>query len=138
MSGVRVPPPLLGLFQNAHNFRETRVFPHFMRVRVLRVAATDGCAGVCIPRFSPASPPFSTAFWQCVLRLHSPSWVFRGKLLADFKEAHQASEAGELPWTGGPASLAQPEEFQRYLSELYGRDWVVYAKPAANGLCHLL
>ena len=58
------------------------------------------------------------------------SRVFRGKLLDYFKQANQA---GELPWTGGLARLAQPEEFQQYLSDLYGRDWVVYAKPAANG-----
>ena len=58
------------------------------------------------------------------------SRLFRGKLLAGLLEAY---DAGRLPMSGGPAALADPQQFRRFLSPLYRTDWVVYAKPPVSG-----
>jgi hypothetical protein len=52
------------------------------------------------------------------------SRLFRGKLLAGLKQAH---EQGELRWPGGPAS------FGAWLAGLYGQEWVVYSQPPCAG-----
>jgi hypothetical protein len=54
------------------------------------------------------------------------SKVFRGKLLANLKQEH---EAGELPMTGGLAHLAERGRFATWLSALCKSDWVVYVQP---------
>lgn len=54
------------------------------------------------------------------------SKVFRGKFLALLKSAY---DAGELQLHGSLKSLRKQSEFQNTLSELYEKDWVVYAKP---------
>jgi hypothetical protein len=51
--------------------------------------------------------------------------LFRGKYLAAVKELY---EAGELRFAGSTATLAQKPAFQAWLSALYAKDWVVYAK----------
>lgn len=56
--------------------------------------------------------------------------LFRGKFLAHLKQAHQR---GELTCQGRLRSLASPSALNRWLSPLYQKDWVVYAKPPWNG-----
>ena len=51
--------------------------------------------------------------------------LFRGKYLAAVKELY---EAGELRFAGSTAALAEKPAFQAWLSRLYAKDWVVYAK----------
>ena len=54
-------------------------------------------------------------------------------------EGKGATEAADDPAAAPQLEIADinrqygPSFLERYLSELYGRDWVVYAKPAANG-----
>jgi hypothetical protein len=56
--------------------------------------------------------------------------LFRGKFLAGVRQAY---DRGELNLTGSIASLAQPQAFGKLLTALYGRDWIVYAKPPFGG-----
>jgi hypothetical protein len=58
------------------------------------------------------------------------SRLLRGKLLAFLKQAYNREE---LSWTGGLAPLADPQQFARFLSPLYQKEWAVYAKPPHNG-----
>jgi hypothetical protein len=58
------------------------------------------------------------------------SRVFRGKFLAGLRLAH---ESGELVWREKLTSLADASAFQRWLTPLYQKDWVVYAKPPFGG-----
>jgi Putative transposase/Transposase zinc-binding domain len=58
------------------------------------------------------------------------SRLFRGKLLAFLREA---SDRGELTWTGGLSALADPQQFAGFLRPLYQKEWVVYAKPPFGG-----
>jgi hypothetical protein len=54
------------------------------------------------------------------------SRVFRGKLLALLRHAH---ESDGLRWTGGLSHLTQPGAFVAFLQPLYEAEWNVYAKP---------
>ena len=56
--------------------------------------------------------------------------LFRGKFLAAVKELY---EAGELRFAGSTAALADKPAFQTWLSRLYAKDWVVYAKKPFAG-----
>lgn len=56
--------------------------------------------------------------------------IFRGKFLAYLKQAHLR---GELTCKGRLQSLASHYAFKRWLSPLYQKNWVVYAKPPWNG-----
>lgn len=58
------------------------------------------------------------------------SRLFRGKLLAFLKQAY---DRDELSWTGGMAPLSDPQQFALFLSPLYQKEWVVYAKPPFGG-----
>ena len=58
------------------------------------------------------------------------SRLLRGKLLAFLKQAYDRKE---LSWTGGLAPLADPQQFARFLSPLYQKEWAVYAQPPHNG-----
>jgi hypothetical protein len=58
------------------------------------------------------------------------SRLLRGKLLAFLREEY---DGGELRWTGGLAPLADPQQFARFLTPLYQKEWAVYAKPPHNG-----
>jgi hypothetical protein len=58
------------------------------------------------------------------------SRLLRGKLLAFLRQAY---DRGELKWTGGLAPLADPQQFARFLTVLYEKEWVVYAKPPFGG-----
>ena len=54
------------------------------------------------------------------------SRVFRGKFLAGLRTAFAA---GRLRFPGKLASLAEPDQFNRLLSEAVRTDWVVYTQP---------
>jgi hypothetical protein len=56
--------------------------------------------------------------------------LFRGKLLAALAAARAR---GELRFGGSNAELADDSAWSRLLSELYRKDWVVYAKPPFGG-----
>jgi hypothetical protein len=63
------------------------------------------------------------------------SRLFRGKFLAMLKTAHRR---GELTLEGRLQSLASPRAFNSWLTPLYQKEWVVYAKPPWNGPQHVL
>ena len=63
------------------------------------------------------------------------SRVFRGKFIAELK---QLLLQGKLQFHGSLKELAAPERFQRFLSQLILKDWVVYAKPPFGGAEHVL
>jgi hypothetical protein len=56
--------------------------------------------------------------------------LFRGKYLAAVKELY---EAGKLRFAGSTAAFAEKPAFQAWLSGLYAKDWVVYAKKPFAG-----
>ncbi len=58
------------------------------------------------------------------------SRLLRGKLLAFLRQAY---DRGELKWTGSLAPLADPRQFAQFLTPLYQKEWVVYAKPPFGG-----
>jgi len=58
------------------------------------------------------------------------SRVFRGKYLALLQ---QAFDQGQLLFPGSLAPLQRATAFQRWLSPLYGKDWVVYSKRPFGG-----
>ena len=58
------------------------------------------------------------------------SRIFRGKFLAYLKQAHLR---GELTCKGSLQSLTTHYRFKRWLSPLYQKNWVVYAKPPWKG-----
>jgi len=58
------------------------------------------------------------------------SRLLRGKLLGFLRQAY---DRGELPFREGLAALADPRQFTRFLTPLYQKEWVVYAKPPFGG-----
>ena len=58
------------------------------------------------------------------------SRLFRGKFLAGLVRLY---ERGALDLGGECAPLAEPDAFQALKDRLYGKDWVVYAKPPFAG-----
>jgi hypothetical protein len=58
------------------------------------------------------------------------SMVFRGKFLAGLCRLHRCER---LTFAGDSAPLAQPATWTRWLHQLRGTDWVVYAKPPFGG-----
>jgi hypothetical protein len=56
--------------------------------------------------------------------------LFRGKFLAGMRQAY---EHGELKLTGKLAALTQQVTFEKLLTSLYKRDWIVYAKSPFGG-----
>lgn len=58
------------------------------------------------------------------------SRLFRGKLLAFLRQAY---DRGEFTWKEGLATLADPRRFAQFLTPLYQKEWVVYAKPPFGG-----
>jgi Putative transposase/Transposase zinc-binding domain len=59
------------------------------------------------------------------------SRLLRGKLLAFLRQAY---DHGELPWAEGLAPLADPQQFAKFLTPLYQKEWAVYAKPSFGGV----
>ena len=56
--------------------------------------------------------------------------LFRGKFLAAIKKARAE---GQLSFHGSTLGLADDVEWKHFLDGLYGKDWVVYAKPPFGG-----
>lgn len=54
------------------------------------------------------------------------SRVFRGKFLALLDKLAQR---GQLRWSGSTASLAEPDAWATFLTQMRSIEWVVYAKP---------
>jgi Putative transposase/Transposase zinc-binding domain len=63
------------------------------------------------------------------------SRVFRGKFTAELK---QLLLQGKLEFHGSLKELAAPERFQRFLQQLFSKNWVVYAKPPFGGAENVL
>ena len=63
------------------------------------------------------------------------SRVFRGKFTAELK---QLLLQGKLQFHGSLQELASPERFQRFLRQLFTKEWVVHAKPPFGGAEHVL
>lgn len=63
------------------------------------------------------------------------SRVFRGKYL---ELVRAAFERGKLAFPGALAHLKDPNAFAVWLRPLYGKDWVVYAKPPFGGPAQVL
>jgi Putative transposase len=63
------------------------------------------------------------------------SRVFRGKFTAALK---QLLLQGKIEFHGSLKELAAPARFQRFLRQLFTKDWVVYAKPPFGGAEHVL
>jgi hypothetical protein len=63
------------------------------------------------------------------------SRVFRGKFLAGLRLAH---ERGELVCPKKLPALAEASALARWLTPLYQKDWVVYAKPPFGGPAQVL
>jgi len=63
------------------------------------------------------------------------SRVFRRKFTAELK---QLLLQGKLQFHGSLKELAALERFQRFLRQLFSKDWVVYAKPPFGGAEHVL
>lgn len=56
--------------------------------------------------------------------------LFRGKFLAGLQLAH---DEGRLALAGSTAHLAESKAWRRFKSDLYAKNWVVYAKPPFGG-----
>ena len=56
--------------------------------------------------------------------------LFRGKFLANLDRAYRR---GQLLCAGSTAALADPEAWRHLKDRLYGKSWVVYAKPPFGG-----
>ncbi len=74
-------------------------------------------------RWVPCRPGF-------FLPVRPLSRLFRGKYLATLQQFHQQ---GRLVLAGSQGPLVDPVRFVRWLDELRGSDWVVYAKPPFGG-----
>jgi hypothetical protein len=62
------------------------------------------------------------------------SRLFRGKFLAALSQAY---ERGILECAGGCSELSNPHAFTSLKNELYGMEWVVYAKQPFGGPSHV-
>ncbi len=60
--------------------------------------------------------------------------LFRGKFLAALRNA---CEQGQLILSGSSAPLVESRRFQRFLTQLYRQDWIVYAKPSFGTAEHV-
>jgi hypothetical protein len=61
--------------------------------------------------------------------------LFRGKFLDALREAY---ESGGLELKGSTEHLKEHTAWQSLIDRLYGKDWVVYAKPPFGGAEHVL
>jgi hypothetical protein len=69
------------------------------------------------------------------LSIHVLRRVFRGKFVADLRQAFQE---GQLNFHGDLTCLAQPKIFAAWLRPLFRKDWVVYSKPPFGGPDYVL
>ena len=113
----------IGFFAILHTWGQKLDFhPHLHCVVPGGGISLDGTRWVSCPR----------GFFMPVKLL---SRKFRGKFLALLKQAHGR---GELTLKGSLAPCDSPAAFKSWLSPLYGKEWVVYAKPPWNGPQHVL
>lgn len=63
------------------------------------------------------------------------STVFRAKFCAALA---QAGAGGAGPLAAGPTALGTPERFEQLRTQLYAKEWVVYAKAPFAGPAHVL
>lgn len=61
--------------------------------------------------------------------------LFRGKFLGALRKAYGR---GDLELKGSTEHLGEPAAWQSLIDRLYGKDWVVYAKPPFGGAEHVL
>ena len=76
-----------------------------------------------------------TASSRFFLPVRVLSRVFRGKFTSELK---QLLLQGKLQFHGSLKELAAPDRFQRFLRQLFLKDWVVYAKRPFGGAEHVL
>ena len=76
-----------------------------------------------------------TASSRFFLPVRVLSRVFRGKFTSELK---QLLLQGKLQFHGSLKELAAPDHFQRFLRQLFLKDWVVYAKPPFGSAEHVL
>ena len=108
----------IGFFAILHTWgQKLDLHPHLHCVVPGGGVSLDGTRWVSCPR----------GFFMPVKLL---SRMFRGKFLAYLKQAHRR---GELTCAGRLQSLASHAAFNRWLTPLYQKSWVVYAKPPWNG-----
>lgn len=67
---------------------------------------------------------------NCFLPVRVLGALFRGKFLAALDRAYRR---GQLVCAGSTATLSNPEAWQRLKNRMYGKAWVVYAKPPFGG-----
>jgi hypothetical protein len=89
---------------------------------------TGGALAADGTRWIPARPGF-------LFPVRALAQVFRGRYLAHLR---QAFARGELHFTGGLTTLADPVAFDAWLEELRQLPWVVYCKPPFAGPEHVL
>lgn len=108
----------IGFFAILHTWgQKLDLHPHLHCVVPGGGISLDGTRWVSCPR----------GFFMPVKML---SRKFRGKFLALLKQSH---ERGELTLKGSLAAYSSEAAFKAWLSPLYGKEWVVYAKPPWNG-----
>ena len=108
----------IGFFAILHTWgQKLDLHPHLHCVVPGGGISLDGTRWVSCPR----------GFFMPVKLL---SRLFRGKFLALLKAAHRR---GELTLAGRLQPLDSPRAFNAWLSPLYAKNWMVYAKPPWNG-----
>ena len=108
----------IGFFAILHTWGQKLDFhPHLHCVVPGGGIALDGTRWVSCPR-------------GFLMPVKLMSRKFRGKFLALLKEQHVR---GELTMKGAIAAYNSPAAFKSWLSPLYDKEWVVYAKPPWNG-----
>lgn len=113
----------IGFFAILHTWgQKLDLHPHLHCVIPGGGISLDGTRWVSCPR----------GFFMPVKLL---SRKFRGKFLALLKEAHRQ---GELTLKGRLEPYISETAFKSWLSPLYEKEWVVYAKPPWNGPQHVL
>ena len=96
--------------------------PHIHYVVPAGGLALDGSKWIAAPR-------------RFFLPVHALSRVFRGKFTAGLK---QLAAQNKLQFHGSLLHLASSTAFCHFLRQLFGKDWVVYAKPPFGGAEHVL
>ena len=80
--------------------------------------------------FSPDGKRWVTSRAGYFLPVKVLAAVFRGKFLDYLARAYSS---GDLDFRGSLEELGQPRRFKSFVTELYDKSWVVYAKPPMAG-----
>jgi hypothetical protein len=109
---------LLGITAVLHTWtRKLEFHPH------VHCVVTGGGLDVDGDRWTSSKPDF-------LFPVRVLSRLFRGKFLHALSRAHTREN---LVFKGGCAKLEDPQQFAALKSKLYGKEWVVYAKPPFGG-----